>query len=58
MFQMHDCGVYAESSVAIVDGIVLPLPLLLVRCVLQCSGPELGVKQPDAMDFVRSVFQV
>ena len=58
MFRMHGCGVYAARLVAIVDGIILPLSLLLVRCVLQCSGSEPGVKQSDAIDFVSSVFQV
>lgn len=52
---MHDCGVYAESSVVTVDGVVLPQPLVFVDFVLQCSGSELGVKRLDAIDLVRKV---
>ena len=53
MLQVDDCDVYVESCVAFVcDVIVL---LLAVRCVLQCSGLELGVKQPGAVDSVRNV---
>jgi hypothetical protein len=48
---VHDCGVYAESSVVTVDGVVRLRPLVFVHCVLQCSDSELGVKQSDAIWF-------
>lgn len=53
MLQVDDCDVCVESCVATVcDVIVL---LLAVRFVLQCSGLELDVKQPGAVDSVSSV---
>ena len=57
MFLVHGCGAYVESSVVIVDGVVLPRALVLVHCVLQRLGSELGVKQSDAILAVRSGFR-
>lgn len=57
MFRGHDRSVYAGVRGVTADGVVLARALALARCVLRCSGSELGVKRWDALGLVGSFSQ-